>query len=111
MYCQKCGKELPDQAAFCPSCGQATRPATAPTRPGYDSSRGVSPFSRLAALLLCVFVGALGVHRFYVGKIGTGVAMIFTLGGLGIWVLVDLIMIATGSFTDANRRVVLDWQV
>jgi hypothetical protein len=110
MYCQKCGKELPDQASFCPSCGQAAGAAPAATRPGYSSDKAVSPLSRLAALLLCLFVGALGVHRFYVGKIGTGVAMIFTLGGLGIWVLVDLIMIVVGNFTDANGKYVLDWQ-
>lgn len=110
MYCQKCGQDLPEQASFCPACGQAVRPATV-TAQAYGPDRTVSPYSRLAALLLCVFVGALGVHRFYVGKIGTGVAMIFTLGGLGIWVLVDIIMIATGAFTDANGRYVLDWQV
>jgi hypothetical protein len=119
MFCQKCGKELPDQAAFCPQCGHPVRAAaTAPaavspaaSRPGYSPDKVVSPFSRLAALLLCIFTGFLGVHRFYVGKIGTGIAMIFTAGGLGIWVLVDFIMIATGGFTDADGRHVLDWQV
>ncbi|HJM56382.1 MAG TPA: TM2 domain-containing protein [Planctomycetota bacterium] len=65
--------------------------------------------SRIVALLLCFFVGYLGVHRFYVGKVGTGVLMIFTLGGLGIWYLIDLIMITVGSFRDANGRVVFEW--
>ena len=51
-------------------------------------------------LLLCILLGGLGIHRFYVGKIGTGILMLVTLGGLGIWVLVDLIMIAVGSFKD-----------
>lgn len=60
--------------------------------------------SWLAALLLCLFLGGLGVHRFYVGKVGTGIVMIFTLGGLGIWALIDLIMIAVGSFKDAKGR-------
>ena len=54
----------------------------------------------VAALLLCLFLGPLGVHRFYVGKIGTGILMLITFGGLGIWALVDLIMIAVGSFKD-----------
>ena len=54
------------------------------------------------ALLLCFFLGALGVHRFYVGKIGTGILMLLTLGGLGIWTLIDFIMIAVGSFKDKN---------
>ena len=54
------------------------------------------------ALLLCLLLGGFGVHRFYVGKIGTGILMLLTLGGLGIWVIVDLIMIAVGSFKDKN---------
>ena len=53
-------------------------------------------------LLLCLILGGLGIHRFYVGKVGTGILMILTLGGFGIWVLIDLIMIAVGSFKDKN---------
>lgn len=56
--------------------------------------------SFVTALLLCLFLGPLGVHRFYVGKIGTGILMLITIGGLGIWALIDLIMIAVGSFKD-----------
>jgi TM2 domain-containing membrane protein YozV len=69
----------------------------------------VSPKSRLAALLLCFFLGALGAHRFYVGKIGTGVLMLLTIGGFGLWILVDLIMIVVGSFTDQEGRRVFRW--
>ena len=60
--------------------------------------------SKVTAALLCFFLGGLVVHRFYVGKVGTGVAMIFTLGGLGIWALVDFIMILMGTFTDVNGK-------
>ena len=108
MFCQKCGKEISAEASFCPACGAPVRPAT--MSPGYRPEKAVSPYSRLAALLLCFFLGWLGVHRFYVGKVGTGVAMIFTFGGLGIWTLIDFIMIIVGGFTDANGRYVLDWQ-
>ena len=54
------------------------------------------------AILLCLFLGGLGVHRFYVGKIGTGILQLVTFGGLGIWALVDLIMIITGNFKDSE---------
>jgi len=57
-------------------------------------------------LLICVFLGGLGVHRFFVDKIGTGVLMLVTLGGLGIWWIIDIILIVTGSFEDSEGRVI-----
>jgi TM2 domain-containing membrane protein YozV len=68
-----------------------------------------SPRSRLVALLYCILLGWIGVHRFYVGKIGTGFLMVLTIGGLGIWTLIDLILIAVGSFRDKEGRRVFRW--
>jgi TM2 domain-containing membrane protein YozV len=75
----------------------------------YMDTFEISPKSRLAALLLCFFLGALGIHRFYVGKIGTGVLMLLTFGGLGIWVLIDLIFIMAGSFKDKEGQRIFRW--
>lgn len=69
----------------------------------------VSDKSRLVALLLCWFVGFLGIHRFYVGKTGTGILMILTFGGFGLWILIDLVLIIIGSFTDVQGRRVFHW--
>lgn len=65
-YCAHCGAQLVDEAVVCPKCGCAV----APTK---TVDPNASPKSRLITLLLCIFVGGLGIHRFYVGKIGTGV--------------------------------------
>ncbi len=66
--------------------------------------------SRLVTQLLAFFLGVFGVHRFYVGKIGTGLLQLFTLGGLGIWWLADNILIATGAFRDAEGLLVSEWE-
>ena len=71
----------------------------------------VSPKSRLVAFLVGAPFGMFGAHRFYVGKVGSGIAMIFTLGGVGIWWLVDMIVLLSGEFRDADHKRVVRWMV
>lgn len=73
------------------------------------AAANVSPRSRTVAAVLAFFLGPFGIHRFYVGKVGTGILMIVTLGAFGIWTLIDFIMILVGSFKDKEERVLLTW--
>jgi TM2 domain-containing membrane protein YozV len=58
------------------------------------------------ACLLCLFLGVFGAHRFYLGKTGSAVAQLLTFGGLGIWMAIDLFMLAFGNFKDGQGNVV-----
>jgi hypothetical protein len=103
LYCSKCGHMVHESAPACPQCG-------APRFAGAVAPYGASPKSRLVALLFCLFLGGLGIHRFYVGKNGTGLLWLLTLGFVGIGALIDLILIASGSFKDGAGLPVLDWE-
>lgn len=61
---------------------------------------GISRKSKMTALLLCIFLGGIGAHRFYVGKGGTGILYLLTFGFWGVGWIIDIISIATGSFRD-----------
>ena len=136
MFCSNCGKENPDNAKFCAGCGKpiaqaAGQPAAAPVQQtiinmapppqaayAAPSAAGISPKSKTAAALLAFFLGSLGIHRFYVGKVGTGIVILllsiigyatltFTVGAfvlvvVGLWVLIDFIMILMGKFKDKH---------
>jgi hypothetical protein len=67
--------------------------------------------SRAVAVVLAAILGPFGAHRFYTGRIKSGVLMAVTLGGAGIWYLYDLIVVAAGDFRDAQGRVVSRWEV
>jgi TM2 domain-containing membrane protein YozV len=70
--------------------------------PASEKSRGV-------ALALALLLGPFGGHRFYVDKTGSGALMALTLGGLGLWWIYDLVLVASGSFRDAGGRLVQRW--
>jgi len=96
-YCFSCGKVIDSRADACIHCS-VFQP---------DTIRNKSFNERwLTALLLCFFVGVFGIHRFYLGRVLTGLLMLFTLGGLGIWYLIDLILIATGGLKDGDQNFV-----
>ena len=94
-FCQSCGAEVLPQAIVCVKCGVGLSPV------GSTQVGPVSEKEWLITLLLAIFLGGLGIHRFYTGHTGIGVVQLLTLGGCGIWTLIDIIMIATGSFKDS----------
>jgi hypothetical protein len=75
----------------------------------FQHPSGPSEKSRGVALALASVLGPFGAHRFYAGKSGTGVLMLCTLGGAGLWWLYDLILVAGGSFRDAEGRLISRW--
>ena len=92
-FCVDCGKKINKKALSCPSCG----------RPIFEEPVKESSDNKfVTTLLLCWFLGILGVHRFYNGHTFIGILQLFTLGGCGVWVLIDFIIILTGNFTDGN---------
>lgn len=97
-FCERCGAQLIPEAVYCARCGH---PVGHPYRVSrYNPDEPISAYSGLVALLLCFFLGYLGIHRFYVGKIGTGILWLVTGGIFGVGWLIDLIVIACGRFRD-----------
>jgi len=70
---------------------------------------GISTKERLSALLLCLWFGVFGVHRFYVGKTGTGILYLLTGGIFGIGYIYDIITITIGVFKDSNKLPLKNW--
>lgn len=120
MFCKNCGKEVADQAVVCPACGvptdNYTNNATDTQQPNIiinnsntntNTNTNINGAggryahkSKTVALLLAIFVGGFGAHRFYVGKTGTGIIYLFTGGLFCIGWIIDIVMILLGSFRD-----------
>ena len=95
MFCSKCGKEINDEAVVCVGCGCAAKNSSADR-----DNKG------LITILLCWFLGIVGAHRFYTGHTTIGIIQLLTLGGCGIWVLIDFIMLLLGNFKDADGNII-----
>ena len=100
QYCVECGAKISKQALSCPSCGRPTalKPAKTINRTSDDRY--------LVSLVLCFFFGYLGVHRFYLGHPVTGILQFITLGGCGIWTLIDFIILLSGGMTDGDGNII-----
>lgn len=120
MYCRNCGAEVSEKAIMCVTCGT---PPLSGNKFCYSCKAETNPeavicvkcgvalkkdagdgFDWLTTLLLCFFVGCFGAHRFFTKNTAIAVVQLFTLGGCGIWALIDFIMILTGAYTDGQGR-------
>ena len=95
MFCQSCGGVIKKEAEICPKCG---------VRIKVQNTVTLSKWSTV--LILSIFLGAFGADRFYVGKTGTGILKLITLGGCGIWSIIDMILIIAGKFKDKEGNVI-----
>lgn len=101
-YCKHCGRLIDEECVVCPLCGKQVEELRTDSSSvvinntnvmNVDNVQSGREINKWVAFLLCFFLGGLGFHRFYEGKIGTGILYLFTLGLFGIGWLIDLIVI------------------
>lgn len=97
-FCPDCGNAIDALAVTCPHCGLRQ-----PSRTGQSDKK------LLPAFLLALLFGVFGAHRFYVGKTGTAIVQLLTLGGCGIWWLIDVVLLVTESFKDGQGQPITEW--
>ena len=114
-FCSQCGTQHIGDSAFCANCGTPraiVATVSVPAQPAVNAAPSANQNATelppqkeyLIALLLSIFLGTLGVDRFYTGHIGLGIGKLLTFGGLGVWALIDIILYATRSVTDVHGR-------
>lgn len=96
-FCQECGEIINIKAEICPKCG-----VRQPAMNEQTENQTKIDNRWLTTLLLCWFLGAFGIHRFYTGYTTIGIIQLLTLGGCGVWTLIDLIIIIVGNYKDAD---------
>ena len=97
MFCKECGKEVGEKAVVCIHCGVSLNQSG-------NNNINAGNKEWLVTLLLCFFLGGFGIHRFYTGHTGIGIIQLLTLGGCGIWPLIDFIIIILGKFEDSEGK-------
>lgn len=96
--------------SFSSSAKSGSGSSEAPSERYTTAERPTSQKNRTVALVLCILLGYLGAHRFYVGKIGTGVLWFCTGGVFGIGWIVDMVTVVVGGLYDSNGYVVREWK-
>jgi TM2 domain-containing membrane protein YozV len=105
MFCPNCGKENEANAGFCANCGAIL--SSEPEKIG-KVALPVSMKDK-GTLIFCSHFGALGIDRFYRGQVGLGILKLLTMGGCGIWALIDLLTYELGSLvTDSEGKLIVD---
>jgi RNA polymerase subunit RPABC4/transcription elongation factor Spt4 len=126
MYCRNCGNEVSEKAIMCVACGTPPKAGDkfchnckAESTPGaamcmkcgvslkHDNQIDGEGKDWLTTVLLCFFLGVFGIHRFYTGHTAIGVVQLLTLGGCGIWALIDFIIIIVGNFKDSKGNLLV----